>query len=143
MSKNKKINLSATYYDQRNVRVKILSSDSDVVCWQFSLMDFDGPFSCKNISHEDWFLILSKMREWETMTWNEISGRRDHAIETENLSPEAKKRLINIKLDDIDTIFSLHIDGKKRLIGIRDRNIFRVLWWDKEHKVCPSLKKHT
>ena len=80
------------------------------------------------------------MREWETMTWNEISGKRDHAIGIDSLSPEAKKRLIEIELDDIDGIFSLHLGGKKRLIGIRDRNIFRVLWWDKEHKVCQSTK---
>lgn len=116
---------------------------SSCVCWQFSLMDLSGSFSCRDITHDEWILILSKMRLWETMTWNEIEGKRDHSISVDSLSSDARKRLIEIQLDDIDEIFSLHIDGKKRLLGIRDRNIFKVLWWDREHKVCPSVKKHT
>ena len=143
MKKNKKPLIKTKTRSERNVRIKSSVSGSDTICWQFSLMDMEGSFSCKNISYDDWKLILNKMREWETMTWDEISGKRDHAIDVDSLSPEAKKRLIEIQLDDIDEVFSLHLDGKKRLFGIRDRNIFRVLWWDKEHKVCPSLKKHT
>ncbi|MBQ7220769.1 MAG: hypothetical protein IJS28_07310 [Synergistaceae bacterium] len=106
-------------------------------------MDMSGPFSCADITLDEWRLILDKMRLWEKMTWHEIAGRRDHAIEVDNISPEAKKRLIELQLDDIDEVFSLHIDGIKRLFGIRDRHIFKVLWWDREHKVCPSYLKHT
>ena len=113
------------------------------ICWQFSLMDLSGPYSCSEIKPDEWLLILSKIRLWETMTWNEIEGRRDHSISIESLSDTTKKRLTDLQLDDIDEVFSLHIDGKKRLFGIRDRNIFKVLWWDREHNVCPSLKKHT
>ena len=109
----------------------------------FSLMDLSGPFSCSQITPTEWTLILQKMQLWETMTWDEISGRRDHAISFDSLSDTAQKRLKDIQLDDTDEVFSLHIDGKKRLFGIRDRNIFKVLWWDREHQVCPSLKKHT
>lgn len=72
-------------------------------------------------------IYCNKMREWEKMTWDEILGKRDHAISIDKLSSEAQKRLIELELDDIDEIISLHLDGKKRLIGIRDRNIFRIL----------------
>ena len=141
-NKHKKPRLSANV-KQPKARETELKSDYGIVCWQFSLMDMVGPFSFDNLSLEDWQLILDNLKFWETMTWNEIAGRRNHAISTDNLSPEAKKRLIELELDDIDEVFSLHLDGKKRLIGIRDRNIFRVLWWDPEHKVCPAPKKHT
>lgn len=143
MSKKKNPRLSENVNCQRSVRTSDINLKSEVICWQFSIMDMSGIFSCKNIDYRDWILILNKMREWETMTWHEILGRRDHAISIEKLSAEAQKRLIELELDDIDEIISLHLDGKKRLIGIRDRNIFRVLWWDKEHKVCISNKKHT
>lgn len=142
MSKNKKLKTPDNLTLNKNVR-KSLVNTSTCVCWQFSLMDLSGSFSCRDITHDEWSLILSKMRLWETMTWNEIEGRRDHSISVENLSEAAKKRLAEIQLDDIDEVFSLHIDGKKRLFGIRDRNIFKVLWWDREHNVCPSHKKHT
>ena len=141
MSKYKKINIPNNLTN-KNVRKSNFGA-SALVCWQFSFMDLSGPFSCSAITNEDWHLILSKMRSWETMTWNEIEGRRDHSINIDGLSDTAKKRLAEIQLDDIDEVFSLHINSKKRLFGIRDRNIFKVLWWDSEHKVCPSLKKHT
>ena len=142
MSKFKKLNTTYNFTHNKNVRKSRIDT-SACVCWQFSLMDLSGPFSFSLVACDDWSLILSKMRSWETMTWNEIEGRRDHSINIDSLSDTAKKRLAEIQLDDIDEVFSLHIDGKKRLFGIRDRNIFKVLWWDREHQVCPSLKKHT
>ena len=132
MSKKKNPRLSENVICKRSVRTSEFNANSEAVCWQFSIMDMSGSLSCKNIGYNDWILILNKMREWETMTWYEILGKRDHAINIEKLSLEAQKRLIELELDDIDEIISLHLDGKKRLIGIRDRNIFRVLWWDKD-----------
>ena len=140
---SKKVRLPKDLTKSRNVRKNFQDSSNDFICWQFSLMDMGGPFSFSNITIDDWLLILNKMKQWETMTWNSIAGHRDHSIRVDTLSPEALKRLAQINLDDIDEVFSLHIDGKKRLFGIRDRNIFRVLWWDKGHQVCPSHKKHT
>ena len=142
-AKDKKLDNIAQNNSQRKSVRKNQTDNSNHVCWQFSLMDLSGPYSCSEIKQDEWLLILSKMRLWKTMTWNEIEGRRDHSISIENLSSIAKKRLTDIQLDDIDEVFSLHIDGKKRLFGIRDRNIFKVLWWDREHEVCPSPKKHT
>ena len=142
MTKSKKPRLSSQP-KEHNVRKTELNNNYGAICWQFAKMDMSGPFSFSNMSFEEWLLILGKMREWETMTWSEIAGNRDHAIAVESLSQEAKKRLIEIEMDDIDEVFSLHLDGKKRLIGIRDRNIFSVLWWDRKHEVCPSHKKHT
>ena len=142
-AKDKKLdNIAPNILQKKSIRKNQIDTLNHI-CWQFSLMDLSGPFSCSEITPDEWLLILSKMRLWETMTWNEIEGKRDHSINVESLSNIAQKRLEDIQLDDIDEVFSLHIDGKKRLFGIRDRNIFKVLWWDREHKVCPSPKKHT
>lgn len=112
-------------------------------CWQFALMAMHGPFSFAGLSTEEWGGLLERMKEWERMTWDELAGRRDYAIEVASLSPEAQRRLQEIGMDDIDEVFSLHLDGRRRLIGIRDERVFRLLWWDPEHKACPSMKKHT
>ena len=135
--------ISQDISERRKTVRKPITDTSRSVCWQFSLMDLSGPFSCSDINPDEWLVILSLMRSWETMTWIEIEGRRNHSISIQSLSDLARKRLLHIQLDDIDEVFSLHIDGKKRLFGIRDRNIFKVLWWDREHTVCPSTKKHT
>ncbi len=77
------------------------------------------------------------------MAWKEIEGKVHHAIPIANLSKDAIERLKSINQDDIDEVFSFHFGGKERIIGLRDRGIVKLLWWDSEHQVCPSQKKHT
>lgn len=64
MSKHKKVN-TPNNLANKNVR-KSNTEASAPVCWQFSLMDFSGSFSCSDITRDEWNLILSKMRLWET-----------------------------------------------------------------------------
>jgi hypothetical protein len=56
---------------------------------------------------------------------------------------EAQRRLTEIDRDEQAQLFSIRIAAKKRIWGIRDIVILRLLWWDPNHEVCPSPKKHT
>jgi hypothetical protein len=64
-------------------------------------------------------------------------------IPVESFSPEAKKRLKEIDLDDYDGLWELRVSGKPRVWGILNHNIFYLVWWDPDHKVCPSHLRHT
>lgn len=90
-------------------------------------------------------LLQDRVKAFETMTWKEIraAGKDHHSISVSRLVKAAQDRLLELELDDTDELFSLRISAKKRLFGIVDRMIFRVLWWDAEHEICPSHKKHT
>ena len=54
-----------------------------------------------------------------------------------------KDALKRLKIDDIDSLFSLRLDGTLRIFGIRKQNYLQILWVDQNHEVCPSKKKHT
>jgi len=110
--------------------------------WRFSTVDKNGPFawpSDTDIENK----ILQKLRHFDSMKWQEIEGPDHHTIEVSNLSKEAQNRLTEIKQDDLDEVFSFHFSGKPRIIGIREMNVIKLLWWDPDHQVCPSIKKHT
>jgi hypothetical protein len=83
------------------------------------------------------------MKNLESMKWCELPKKDNHPIPVQDLSPEAQSRLRELKRNDIDSVFSMHLMGKPRIIGIRDRHVLKLLWWDPQHKVCPSHKKHT
>ncbi|MBF0095762.1 MAG: hypothetical protein HQM04_01675 [Magnetococcales bacterium] len=108
-------------------------------------MDMDGPFGWDGLYNTVHPLLyaLEKLKHFESMAWSEIVGDRHHSINIDALSSDAKRRLSERKLDDIDSVFSFALQGKERVIGIRDRDICELLWWDPAHQVCPSLKKHT
>lgn len=108
--------------------------------WSFSIFDMKGPFGWSVCSVQILEKVLKpRLSSFETMTWGEIERNgQSHAIQRDRLSKEAQNRLVEIKREDIDEIFSLRIDGRKRVIGVRDKDIFMFLWWDPHHKVCPS-----
>jgi len=119
------------------------NSEQEKPAWQFYQLDWDGPWGC--VDAKKWQEILQKLGHFETRTWADIkSDGNNHAVEIQNSpNPSVPKRLLEIHLDDIDELFSLRLSGKERVWGILEGHILKILWWDPNHEVWPSTKKHT
>jgi len=113
--------------------------------WQFNLLDWDGKWGWRNIKANKWQDILSKLGHFETRTWADIKSHTGSHLVLMIDCPNSQviQRLTELKLDDIDELFSLRLSGKERIFGILDGHIFKILWWDPNHEVWPSPKKHT
>ena len=87
--------------------------------------------------------VLQRLGQYESMNWTEIITRtKSHPVSCDRLVAKARKRLQQIGQDDIDQLFSLRMGGNKpRIWGLRRGGCLRILWWDPEHKVCPSPKR--
>jgi hypothetical protein len=114
------------------------------ISWRFSRIDKGGPFSWSDLAEPaDYKAVMERLHCFETMCAREIRESGSHDIEIANLSKEARQRLQEIQQDDIDSLMSFRITGPKRVFCIREREVMRVLWYDPNHQVCPSIKKHT
>ena len=51
--------------------------------------------------------VRGKLSNFETMTWNEILGSRNHFAARDRLCSEARERLETLRMDDIDELLSL------------------------------------
>jgi len=151
MSPNKRVN-SSKKQNKKRVIISPVSSEGKCPIWVFTNIDNDGAFAF-NPSREDFDsqAVLTKIIEYSNMTWSAIRAQRHddnkskhHEISYDKLSPEALKRFKKKMLDsDSDSLFSFAFTNRLRIIGIRDREYFKVLWYDPKHDVCPSKKKHT
>ena len=114
------------------------------LAWRFSSADIGGPFSCADLSHSHFQSLWRRLRAFEGMN---VAQLRDsgsyHAHPTVTLAKEARARLQEINLDDIETLYSFHISGACRLWCIKYENVMSMLWWDEKHEVYPTAKKHT
>ena len=111
------------------------------VSWHIRILDRGGPWHWDAIDAATlWSELHQKLGNFETMRWSEVLGRRNHEVKQSALCPEARRRLVEIDQDDIEGLVSLHLNGRKRVWGIRDGNVLKILWWDPEHQVCPSLR---
>jgi len=113
--------------------------------WRLSHIDWDGPWSpskCKEAGVRE---IFKRLADFESMSWTQIqSGAGSHLVGAQGLIKEARLRLSHLKKEEwADHLFSLRISNKERLWGFLRAGIFHVLWWDPEHEVFPSTKKHT
>ena len=94
--------------------------------------------------------VLPKLQEFEGMTWQAIqqqtygsrnkSSNHPLAVATA-LTKEAQARLQQIHVHE-DELFSLRISGKRRIIGVRDGAVLRILWYDRHHEVARTRHKN-
>ena len=80
------------------------------------------------------------------MTWSDILVRaknQDHAVRVQQLCSQARKRLAQMGLDEFENLVSLRLSARERVWGILAEGVLELLWWDPDHKVCPSLPRNT
>lgn len=126
------------------------SSDKLKIVWCFDMLDVDGDFafntSRSDFQHKE---ILDKMISYSTMTWAELRAQthdkgksKHHFLDPAALSPAAKERIAAKHFEESsDTIFSFALQNKLRIIGLREGEKFHAVWYDPQHKFCPSTKK--
>lgn len=119
------------------------------IVWGFGLLDIEGAWSWLSVSATDDHHreVLRKLGQIEKSTWGEAIGSGSagaiKAIPVENLCRDAQERLIELQQDDLDQVWEIRLSGVKRVWGARDGAVFRLLWWDPKHQVCPSHTRNT
>mgnify|MGYP001019726695 CR=1 FL=1 len=118
--------------------------------WNLGFLDLSYKWSFHKVVGDNVLFrdVYSKLCFYETMTWQVIlqanggksHGSNNHEIPIERLIPEAQKRLEELHLNDIDSLFSLRLTGKQRVWGILDGSVLKLLWLDMNHEICPSIK---
>lgn len=118
------------------------STESEKLVWALSAVDREGPWGWRKVTAKAWWDdIFPVLYGLETMTWAEVKsaagGRRQgtnhHAVPVGEMTREARKRLDKIEKDDLDEMFSLRIDSRKRIYGIREGRVFKPVWYDPFH----------
>lgn len=110
------------------------------LAWRFSGCDREGPFGWAIQPDSKYREVIEKLHEFEGKTWAEILDTGSHPIETHKLSNEARERLVSLKRDDLDELVSFRLSGPNRVWCDQNGHIMRVLWWDPNHQVYPTLK---
>lgn len=118
--------------------------DATFLVWSFTLLDHGHPKWCFSRSRAKKITAaFRKLGNMETMTQEELARGGSHFIPVKDLNPEAIARLSELKLDDIDEVYSCRLEGICRVFAIRQNSVMRILWWDTNHEICPSRKKNT
>ena len=97
--------------------------------------------SCKTVYSS----IITKLKDLEGLTWQEIMsasggrahGTNNHFEDVADLCKEARNRILELHMEDVDRVFSLRLTSTERLYGIIDEGIFFIIWYDPNHEIYP------
>ena len=119
------------------------STDASLIVWSFDEIDREGKFAFDTSRSDlDSKLIIDKMIDYSSMTWQEIKRQthdgaksKNHSIAVNELSKDAQARLRALKKEDVtDSLFFFALSNLIRLIGRRDGAVFHILWYDPNHE---------
>ncbi len=120
------------------------STQNKKLVWIVSEIDDSSRWGWHKITCPDFLKkIWEKMRNFETMEWADILSASHHAIPINDIIRPAQKRLEELGHDDEETLISFRITSKERIWAIRSGEKAFLLWWDPNHEICPSPKRHT
>ncbi len=147
MQKRKEVKSKESINNTRTVRQNY-DVDSNIsnqkLLLDFSIIDKGhNLWGFKNLKTVDSFSdLLNKLSNYCSMTWNEIlrasggkkegNGNNNHFCKMDGFCKDAKERLEELK-QECDELFSLRLQSNIRLYGIRDRSIFKPIWYDAYH----------
>lgn len=147
MSKKRNIKIEPNINSSSERKPKIRENPESYFDWTPS-----WNFSKCDLEYEKWSLkksnifseIIPKLISFEQRKWSDIVSdkKHNHWIDCKELSKEAQNRLSEIKLY-YDSLFSLRLTGTLRLFGYIENGIFYIIWYDPNHEVSPTSKKHT
>lgn len=122
--------------------VDLSTLDHGYIIWSFT--EFDPcRLWAKDCEPVDFAQVAGKLKSYQSMPWDDIvkDKRRDHPSPPHELSDAAQCRLLELDKGDVELLWRLRFTGKQRLWGIRSGPVFRVLWWDPDHRVYPVRKE--
>jgi hypothetical protein len=123
------------------------NNSPDRICWRFSHVDSEGPWSLAVLDFTQLLTLLSELVKFESQTIKELFLQGQWPGKCHDLATlpnrAARVRLESIGLSDMTQIWKLRIGGAGRLWGFLEGNVFHVVWWDPNHEIWPSKLKHT
>jgi hypothetical protein len=112
--------------------------------WRMGLVDFEGKWGWRKLEDDDLSNLHDRFKSCEGESLAKLKhAKRATPIPTEQICPDAQKRLPQIGLGDRDQLWELRLGYKKwRAWGVIEGSTFYLVWWDPEHSVCGHPPKH-
>lgn len=112
--------------------------------WNFSGMETDsGCEWCCTFKRLNKF--TKRLLAFEGKSFKDIEAEpgSSHSWSDTSKLHKGLQELIRKRNIDGESLWQLELGGKERLFGVRQHNIFKVMWMDLNHRAYSVPKKHT
>ena len=139
-SKRKGINPKSDKYPRK--LSDPISYDDKNFSWRVhdNFIDYDHPefgWTKVEIIH---FLrkIVQALQSYEGLKWHDVKKKPHcHYWGLDKIPTECYARLAERQID-IEELFQIGLGNKPRIIGYKTGSIFYLMWYDPDHRFCPT-----
>jgi len=85
--------------------------------------------------------IVQLLQSYEGLKWHEVKRKPHcHPWGLDEIPKECCSRLEERQID-IEELFQIGLGNKPRIIGYKTGSFFYLMWYDPDHKFCPTKAK--
>jgi hypothetical protein len=82
--------------------------------------------------------VVQVLQSYEGLKWHDVKRKPHcHPWGLDEIPQECYARLEERQID-IDELFQIGLGNKPRIIGYKTKSIFYLMWYDPDHKFCPT-----
>lgn len=105
--------------------------------WSLGIVDFGGEWGWDKLDPNEIEPLHAELIELEGKTLHELTrSELIKDIPAQHMVRRAQARLSHRGLEEHGTLWELRLTGKRRVWGLVERSVFRMLWWDPEETAC-------
>ena len=98
----------------------------------FSFVYMQDTYHFSKCSQSDQSAFTGKLIELSHLTWQDIELASRHGCGKEIIARSAIKVSVPNCVKEDTNLIALRFSGKKPMVGFRERNVFHVLWIDRD-----------
>jgi len=115
-------------------------------CWRIQKLQLVNPYGWHELNAAEVLRMRQKLSQFEQRTWNEIFVRDkgyNHSVPVADFDCPHAKQWMSQNLPREDELWTLYLGSTERVWGLRREGAFHVIFYDPDHQIKVSLKKHT
>lgn len=156
MGKKKQLKKQEAFKNNKNISEDLRKPPDirqDLVQWTVCEMDYEysGLWNW-DLKGKEAHKVLGYLEGLSQKTWGQVEQertggkdrhRKHHPMQVSDLCKEAQKRLKErFQNDELpEELYRFRLAGEVRLWGIRSGRTFKIIWYDRKHRVYPTERK--
>jgi len=101
----------------------------------FCLRFVDRSYCISSCNHEDKAAFSDTLVQMSQLTWNELRQAQRHGIGSEKIDRKSITRPIPSHITEDVTFLAFRFSGKKSMVGYRMKEMFHIIWFDRDFKL--------
>lgn len=101
----------------------------------FSLRHIQQDYCISRCDQDDKAAFADQLALLSKLTWSEIKFAPKHGLGSEKIARSSFKVPIPNDVKEDVTFLAMRYNGRKAMVGFRDRAVFHILWFDRDFTV--------